>query len=242
MNKEWFASWFDSPFYHLLYQNRNDEEAKAFVDHLIEYLAPRQGARMLDIACGKGRFSIYLSEKGYEVVGMDLAPSNIKAAREFENDRLSFYTHDMRDPFRFNHFDYAFNFFTSFGYFDNEEDHLKTLESIYKGLKPGGIFLIDFINSHKAIDQLIEKEQRKVGQTYFHIERKEENGYLHKLISLEHNHKKMQFEERVRAFTKEDFEEMFASCGFNIQAIFGNYQLEAYEADISDRLIIIGKK
>jgi len=242
MNKEWFASWFDSPFYHLLYQNRDDKEAKSFVDHLINYLNPPQSSKMLDIACGKGRFSIYLSEKGYDVAGMDLSPSNIKAARKYEDEGLSFHTHDMREPFRFNYFDYAFNFFTSFGYFDNEEDHLKTLKSIYKGLKPGGIFLIDFINSHKAIDELIEKEQRKVGQTFFNIERKEENGYLYKQISFEHNHKKMQFEERVRAFTKEDFEDMFARCGFYIEEVFGNYQLEAYQPKISDRLIIIGKK
>jgi SAM-dependent methyltransferase len=242
MHKDWFASWFDSPFYHLLYQHRDEEEAQEFVDNLIRHLEPEKGSHMLDIACGKGRFSKQLAEKGFFVTGIDLSEGNITEAKVHENELLSFYRQDMRKPFRFNHFDYAFNFFTSFGYFDNEKDHLRTLESVYKSLKPNGIFVIDFMNAHKAVEELVPVEKRKVGDTVFNIERKQVNGYLVKEIEFSHNNKKMNFRERVRAFTLVDFREMLTRSGFDILEVFGDYDLNPYEKERSNRLIIISKK
>lgn len=242
MHKDWFTSWFDSPYYHLLYQHRDVEEAADFINNLIEHLNPDKGSRMLDIACGKGRFSVLLAEKGYEVVGIDLSEGNIQYAKAYEHEKLNFHRQDMRKPFKFNYFDYAFNFFTSFGYFDNEKDHLKTLESIYKALKPAGVFVIDFMNVYKAVEDLVPAEKRKVEDTVFNIERKEEGGYLIKKIEFQHNNKKMSFEERVRAFTLKDFEEMLSDSGFEILEVFGDYELNPYEQEKSDRLIIMSQK
>lgn len=242
MHKDWFASWFDSPFYHLLYQHRDRKEAEGFVDNLIDYLQPVQGSKMLDIACGKGRFSVQLADKGFEVTGIDLSEGNITEAKKDEKENLAFYQKDMRNPFRNDYFDYAFNFFTSFGYFDNEKDHIKTLDSISHALKKDGIFVIDFMNAHRAVEELVPVEQRKVGDTVFNIERKKEGGYLVKEIKFSHNNKKMKFEERVRAFTLDDFRRMLSSTGFEILEVFGDYHLNEYEEKKSSRLIIIAKK
>ena len=59
----WFESWFDSKYYHILYQNRDDNEAKYFIDNLLDAFHFKKGARLLDLACGKGRHSIYLNSK-----------------------------------------------------------------------------------------------------------------------------------------------------------------------------------
>ena len=73
-SKNWFREWFDSPYYHLLYTNRNDEEAARFIDALLAFLKPSPGSRMLDVASGRGRHSRYLESKGFDVTGIDLFP------------------------------------------------------------------------------------------------------------------------------------------------------------------------
>ena len=110
----WFATWFNSPYYHILYKHRNLAEAAQFIDNLIGYLQPDQGTTMLDLACGRGRHSLYLCQKGYTVTGVDLSPANIRKAQTIQCGNLDFAVHDMRKVFRPGYFDYVFNFFTSF--------------------------------------------------------------------------------------------------------------------------------
>jgi 2-polyprenyl-3-methyl-5-hydroxy-6-metoxy-1,4-benzoquinol methylase len=80
MQMTWFKDWFNSPYYHQLYFNRDDKEAAAFIDKLINYLKPVPGSYMLDVACGKGRHSIQLASKGFDVTGIDLSDDSINEA------------------------------------------------------------------------------------------------------------------------------------------------------------------
>src|SRR5437762_12121241 len=121
--RPWYKDWFNSPFYHKLYFERNEEEAKQFIHKLIGFLQPQPGSLMLDAACGRGRHSRILAEMGFEVTGFDLSFENIKYAKLSEQsagsrgDDPEFYQHDMRYTLRANYYDFVFNFFTSFGYF-----------------------------------------------------------------------------------------------------------------------------
>jgi SAM-dependent methyltransferase len=243
MENEWFTTWFNSPYYHILYKNRDEQEAKQFIDSLLKYLAPQSNANILDLACGKGRYSRYLAEKGFYVTGLDIADESISYARQFENDHLSFFTHDMRVPYRINYFNYIFNFFTSFGYFESRKDHLATIRNIYKGLQPGGIFVLDFFNSEKVIRNLVPQEQKTINQISFNISREvDKYGYILKTIQFEDQGKAYFFTERVRAFTMNDFKELFESAGLEIRQTFGDYQLHAFDPQQSDRLILICQK
>jgi ubiquinone/menaquinone biosynthesis C-methylase UbiE len=114
---EWYKGWFNSPYYHKLYFDRDEEEAGAFIKKLVEHLNPPPGALMLDVACGKGRHAKMLASLGFRVTGLDISPASIDEALKFQTEYLEFHVHDMRLPFHGNYFDYAFNFFTSFGYF-----------------------------------------------------------------------------------------------------------------------------
>src|SRR5215470_2336385 len=116
INKAWFKHWFDSSFYHQLYANRDENEAAAFINELVNELEPAANARMLDLGCGSGRHSKYLASKGFDVTGIDLAGSSIRQAKRWETEKLRFYRHDMRVTFGREVFDIVFNFFTSFGY------------------------------------------------------------------------------------------------------------------------------
>ena len=94
----WYKDWFSSPFYHKLYFERDEKEAEAFIKKLIEYLHPPPGSRMLDVACGKGRHSKILAAMGFNVTGFDISFSSITWAKQFEQENLDFYVHDMRLP------------------------------------------------------------------------------------------------------------------------------------------------
>ena len=102
---EWFECWFDTPYYHTLYKNRDFSEAELFIDRLIELLQPEKANRFLDLGCGKGRHSIYLNKKGFDITGVDLSEKSIACAKLSENTQLHFYRHDMRKLFRTNYFD-----------------------------------------------------------------------------------------------------------------------------------------
>lgn len=238
----WFGNWFDSHYYHLLYQHRNHDEARLFIDNICQYLALPQGARVLDLACGKGRHAMQLASKGYKVVGLDLAPASIQSAIEESQGQIEFYVHDMRRPFRLAYFDAVFNLFTSFGYFNSDREHQNTLTQMYRGLKPGGVVVIDFLNAVKVVQSLVAQETKTVDGIQFQLKRFVRDGYICKQISFEDQGQSFQFEEMVRAFTLSDFESMLQHCGFTIKTVFGNYALEAFQPDSADRLIIVAQK
>ena len=155
---DWFESWFGSPYYHLLYQNRDELEAQSFVEALLELLHPLPGSSMADIACGEGRHSIQLAEHGYDVIGVDLSQQNIAKAKKSEKENLQFFVHDMRFPFYINYFHYVFNFFTSFGYFHHDRDHQLAAKSFSAALRKGGLLVIDYLNKDYALERMVESE------------------------------------------------------------------------------------
>ncbi|MFZ4059577.1 MAG: class I SAM-dependent methyltransferase, partial [Ferruginibacter sp.] len=152
--KAWFKDWFNSPYYHQLYNNRDEQEAANFIDQLIDYLQPTTGATMLDVACGKGRHSIQLAAKGFDVTGIDLSEESIQEALKSETDMLHFYKHDMRLPFRINYYDFVFNFFTSFGYFNTAREHHHAIRTMNQAVKHQGCFVMDYLNVQYSEAQL----------------------------------------------------------------------------------------
>ncbi|MBC8032507.1 MAG: methyltransferase domain-containing protein, partial [Chitinophagaceae bacterium] len=163
----WFREWFSSPYYHLLYFNRNENEASSFINTLVNHLSPPPSSIILDVACGKGRHSRLLADKGFDVTGIDLSFTNINEALPYETDHLRFYQHDMRLPFSVNYFDYAFNFFTSFGYFNTEREHYNAVRTIAGALKPGGVLVLDYFNVHYAEDHLLHISENTIGEVTF---------------------------------------------------------------------------
>jgi SAM-dependent methyltransferase len=242
MKKEWFEEWFDSPYYHILYKARDENEARNTLDNLLQALALPPGAGILDLACGKGRHSRYLAEKGYDVTGLDISQKSISYARQFEHERLSFFQHDMRKLFRSNYFDAVMNLFTSFGYFSTELDHLHALQNIAKGLKPGGLLLLDYFNSNWIREHLIAAETKTVEGVEFHLKKHIEGQHVYKSIELEAEGKHFRFRERVRLFDLTDFMTLFEQSGLNIRKTYGGYDLSPFDLKQSNRLILVAQK
>ena len=240
--QSWYRSWFNSPYYHILYKNRDENEAALFIDRVLKYFNPPSEARFLDLACGKGRHSIYINKKGFDVTGVDLSKENIRRAKRFENDHLHFDVHDMRVPYANTKFDYVFNLFTSFGYFPSIEENEKVLSASHSNLKLKGKILIDFLNAHQVIKGLVKEETQKMDGVTFNIDREIEDGIIKKNIDIIDGEKEFRFVERVRALTRQDFVGMLTRCDFEILDTFGNYNLEEYHEDKSPRLILIARK
>lgn len=242
MQRKWFQYWFNSPYYHILYSQRNDTEAEFLIDNLAAYLKPEKNSKILDIACGRGRHAIYLNKKGYDVTGMDLSEQSIKYAQQFEQKNLHFYVHDMRKLSHINYFDTALNLFTSFGYFDTQKDHVNALISFRKSLKPDGTLVIDYFNTQKIIKHLTQQETKTIDGIEFHLNKFVAEGKIIKHINFEHELKDYAFEERVQAFLLADFEQMLTKSGLKITEIFGSYDLKPFNEISSDRLILVCKK
>ena len=241
-HKEWFECWFDSPYYHVLYKNRDFSEAELFIDKLFELLKPKNDFRIFDLACGKGRHSIYLNKKGFDVTGIDLSEKSIACAKLSENEKLHFYEHDMRKLFRTNYFDITLNLFTSFGYFEQERDNIAVISSASKALKPGGIFVLDFLNVKKEHAPLPCEETKTIDGIEFKINKSFENNFIIKKIHFTDKGKDYEFFEKVKALTRSDFEKYFETNKLKIIHLCGNYNLEEFDESVSDRLIIVGKK
>lgn len=236
----WFASWFDSPYYHILYKDRNYREAQIFMDNLTHYLNLPEKAKVLDLACGKGRHSIYLNQLGFHVIGADLSANSIAEANKNANATLHFEVHDMREPFE-DKFDAIFNLFTSFGYFECEHDDLKTLVAIKESLTDYGFAVIDFMNVNQVIPNLVPEETKTVDGIDFHIKRYVKDRHIYKEIDFEDNGQPFHFTEKVKALTLEDFQQMMNEAGIYLLDVFGDYKLKKFHKNTSERLIMIFK-
>jgi SAM-dependent methyltransferase len=239
---DWFYTWFDSPYYHLLYKNRDAQEAQRFLDNLLDHLKPKPTCKLMDLACGKGRYSIYLNQKGYDVTGLDLSEQSIAFARQFENEKLRFFVHDMREVFAPEAFDFVFNLFTSFGYFAADYENVVALRATAESLKPGGKLIIDFMNTRRVVDRLVTQETKEVDGIVFHITRKVEAGFILKTISFQDQSQPYVFTERVRALHHDEFLEYFQMARLRVAHVFGDYHLRPFDPEKSERMIFILKK
>lgn len=239
---KWFEAWFNSPYYHILYQDRDQEEAELFIDNLIRFLNPEKNAVFLDLACGKGRHAVYLNKKGFRTIGIDLSPESIAYASHYENDTLQFYVQDMRKPFRINYFSHVLNLFTSFGYFELERDDMAVMHTIHKTLQPHGTFVLDFMNVQRVKTCLVEQEKKTVSGITFQIDKQIKDNFIFKRIRFSDKGEQYDYLERVKALTLKDFEKYLMAAHLKIVNLFGNYQLEPFDPASSERLIIIAKK
>ena len=238
--KEWFEHWFDTPFYHILYDYRNDDEARYFMGNLVDYLKLSKGDKILDLPCGKGRHALFLYEQGFKTTGADLSVNSIEHARQFEKQDLSFNIHDMRDPLK-GSYDAIFNLFTSFGYFNQETTNIKVLKNFKNGLLPGGHIVVDFLNLEKVVQQLIPEQRITKQGIDFVIRKRVSENFIIKEIEVNQNQEVHHYMEKVQALDLDKMQYFAKAAGLEIQEIFGDYGLNPFDNDNSDRLILILK-
>jgi SAM-dependent methyltransferase len=238
---DWFAAWFDSPYYPLLYLHRSEQEARLAVETLVRHLQLPTGAPVLDLACGSGRHSRTLTDLGFRVTGVDLSPASIERARQLVPE-AAFYVQDMRQLAFQAEFQAVFNFFTSFGYFPEPQDNVAVLAGVRNALLPGGVFLLDFFNAHRVLQHIAEQptgEYTSPEGPLFRWQKRVEGGVIRKKIEVTDAGRTLHFEEQVRAFTLPDFHGLFSQCGLRVTETLGDYFASPYDPAESERLIVI---
>ena len=238
---DWFKNWFDSEFYHILYNKRNEKEAEFFIDNILNILFSKKNSFFLDLACGKGRHSIYLNTKGFYVDGLDLSKKSLNTAMPYQNKKLHFFLRDMRHIKENNKYNYILNLFTSFGYFEHKKDNKLVVNGISKALKKDGIFIMDFLNIDNCLNNLVEKEKKIIQKKEFNIKRWYNKKYLFKKIEFKYKKELMSYTERIQLLKKEEIINLCKKENLKLIKSFGDYQLNKFDEN-SERLILFFKK
>ncbi|MGV6846555.1 MAG: class I SAM-dependent methyltransferase [Lutibacter sp.] len=238
IKKEWFETWFNTPYYHILYKKRNVEEAQQFMLKLTHFLNLPKESTILDLGCGKGRHAVFLNKLGYNVTGLDLSENSIQFAKQFENKTLQFNQFDMRNPLA-EKYNAIFNLFTSFGFFEDDDEDISILKNIKNGLLDNGVAIIDFMNAYKVQQKLVTNETKTIDNITFNIHRYIENGFIFKEIQFFADGRHHEYTERVKCINFEKAKQYMLSVGFKINQAFGNYQLDTFNENNSDRLILL---
>ena len=240
--KQWFKSWFDTEEYHELYGHRDHNEAARFIKKLCAELTIPIASFCIDLASGKGRHSNTLAELGMNILGLDLSENSVSYAKSNAHKNASFQVHDMRNPLPVKEVDYIFNLFTSFGYFAEEETDAQIVQHQYNALKSGGMFIQDYLNAGPVVGQLPQKELiEKPGNTY-HIRKYLAAGNINKEIRFGQGDDARTYTEQVKIYSLEKLKHLHEEAGFEVQHIFGDYELTSFNPSTSKRIIIISKK
>lgn len=233
----WFKHWFGTRYYSLLYGHRDEADAQDWVRAILGRWDLPQGAAILDLACGRGRHTRLFADQGFDVTGVDISGASIEEARRtVPNAR--FLEHDMRDPVGKETFDAACCLFTSLGYFDDREDDHRVFRAVFDGLRPGGAFVIDFMNTDKVLRGLIAHEVIVREQVEFNITRCLEDGVLVKRIDVKDDEEQHRFEERVQALTPLELEHMATAAGFEIEARTDGPVLTPFNSERAERFVL----
>lgn len=237
----WFENWFDTQYYHSLYQHRDETEAERLVQKISEVFPPHKFPKLCDAACGKGRHAKSFHDKGYQVDAFDLSANSIAAAKKMETSGLHFFEHDITQSFGVEKYDLITNLFTSFGYFDIDLFDLKALYAINDALSNEGVFVQDYLNANLV--KTDEKWQKKELDGYTFLTKKViEDNKVKKKIEVKDGEKKFEFQEQVSLFKLADFEQMYKTAQFELISVYGDYNFNSFVAVESPRLIMVSKK
>jgi SAM-dependent methyltransferase len=236
---EWFEQWFGAEYLRA-YAHRDDEDAERLVGLLEVWGVAESGHRVLDLGCGPGRHAAGLARRGARVVGLDLSRALLLAAREAGAERLV--RADMRSlPLRDAAFDAVLNLFTSFGYFAADAEHEAVLREVARVLRPGGRFVLDFLNAPAVRAGLVARDERTTGATTVVQERwlSADGRFVHKRIQMGGD--RPAFTERVRLYDRPELEAMMAAHGMRTMCAAGDYDGSSCGPD-SERLILVGER
>jgi SAM-dependent methyltransferase len=247
----WYREWFDSDAYELVYEQRDLSEARRLADLIERTAEPEPGARVLDVGCGRGRHSRILAARGYAVTGVDLSENAVRTARRRAAEEgldVRFEQGDMRRLTYDAAFDGAVNLFTTFGYFDDDDDHQRVIDGIARALVPGGWFVQDFLNVPYVREHLVAEDEKTIDGVRVRQQRWLDGDRVKKRITFHRNGNGdgpegdlPSFTESVRLLTADDFRRMYEAAGLTLETTFGDYDGSPHTPE-SPRLILYARK
>jgi len=207
--------------------------------HAMKLLGLEPGARVLDAACGFGRFAGALHEHGCEAIGVDISPSAIAEAK-VRHPGPRFEVADLTQPLGLGQFDAIVNVFSSFGYCNSVEVEMAILRNWHADLRPGGQLLMEISD--------LERARHRLPLDGSKIWRPGEDGVREQLwvewdTGMLHCRYVLGDEELyivMRVYERDDLVRMLGDVGFREIACFGGFDGRPKTPD--DRLVLVASK
>ena len=242
----WYKDWFRDTNYQVVYEHRDDREAEQMIDLIERTIGHHPQYNILDLGCGSGRHSISFARRGYmHVTGIDLSPTLLTEAREHAATLgfdIDFLERDMRD-IPDARYDLVVNLFTSFGYFDTDEQNAEVIRNVADHLSARGYMVIDFFNSRWVREHYVTHDQRKLAPgVQLEQTRWIENGRIEKRLLIRDTNEAREYVESVRLFDLGNFEQMFQAAGLTLKHCFGDYEGKPFDLNSSPRLIMFAER
>ena len=243
--KEWFKDWFNTEEYLNVYRHRNEQDAKELIELILENINIHLGCNIHDLACGAGRHSILFAQRGYKVSAVDLSKNLLKVALDAAikaKVKINFIKADLRNLCIKPKFDLVVNLFTSFGYFDEDNENFKLFERTFYFLNNNGYFILDFFNKDYLERNIVPRSEDDIDQGRIIQERRIEGKRVIKKITIYKNGREQHFLESVRIYSKDELMYEIERKGFKIEKIFGGVRGRTFDLETSPRIIIIARK
>ncbi|MCB0731826.1 MAG: class I SAM-dependent methyltransferase [Ignavibacteriae bacterium] len=245
MIKEWYKDWFSSDYYLEVYKHRNFEDTENLVELILSNTDIKPDAKILDAACGAGRYSIKFAERGFDVTGFDLSKSMLEIAENeasIRNLKIDFQHYDLRHFKSEKKFNLVLSLFTSFGYFESDDENFLFPQNAYNYLKEKGYYILDYLNKGYLETNLVENSEKFVEDNKITETRFIKNNRIQKKIIISNGEENKEYLESVKLYSYEEIVKNFENIGFNVKKVFGNYLGENYNKQTSERCIIIFQK
>ncbi|OGU69810.1 MAG: hypothetical protein A2499_07360 [Stygiobacter sp. RIFOXYC12_FULL_38_8] len=243
--KEWYKDWFSSELYLSVYSHRNDEEAVQLCRLILSSTQIKDGAKILDAACGAGRHSNYFSFLGFDVAGFDLSKTLLNVAVNSAKDKTlpaNFFCSDIRNVPLKSKFELIVNLFTSFGYFETDKENFSFIQQAYSLLELGGYYVLDYLNEKTLRENLVPQSEKMINNGKI-VERREiQSNRVVKEINVFSGDQEIKFHESVRLYSRDEILKEAKSIGFRVVSLFGDYTGTIFDENISNRLIAVFQK
>ncbi len=240
--KSWYKNWFGNE-YLTVYAHRDEEEARHLVKLIQKHIDLNPTHKILDLCCGQGRHVSQLAQLGYKVYGIDLSRTLLEVAKNNENKGKSafFIQADMRHLPTSQSFDLLLNLFTSFGYFESDEENESVFHQFNQALKPEGIFVFDYFNTAYIEKNLIPYHKERIKGLLIEQERFIEGSRVQKIIKLNREGEQSIFYESVKMYDPDQLQSMMRNAELDILYTFGDY-FGSELSFSSPRVILIGQR
>ena len=240
---DWYAHAFDA-LYPVVYAHRTVEAAAPEAAFALNALRVTPHDRVLDLCCGNGRHMVHLVRESPHVTGLDYSPDLLRLARRNLGDAGVLVRGDMRSLPYAEAFDVVTNFFTSFGYFVDECENLMVAQELGRVLRPGGRFLIDYLNAAHVEAHLVPSSERDSAGYQIRERRWIDTSLrrVNKVMEVSRDGELVsRNSESVRLYTVREMTALLASAGLEVASLSGDYDGDSVD-DARPRVIIVGRK